>query len=66
MEVRNLEILASQGGVTGIGKGVAAGEVVVTDGQLRLAPGTRVQARPSRQETGQDTVSPSAASAAGT
>ncbi len=66
VEVRNLEILASQGGVTGIGKGVAAGEVVVTDGQLRLAPGTRVQARPSRQETGQDTVSPSAASAAGT
>jgi multidrug efflux system membrane fusion protein len=28
-----------------IGKGVAAGDTVVTDGQLRLAPGATVQVK---------------------
>jgi membrane fusion protein, multidrug efflux system len=32
-------------GGTVIGKGVAAGEKVVTDGQLRLVPGTKVEAK---------------------
>jgi multidrug efflux system membrane fusion protein len=31
------------GAETVIGKGVAAGEKVVTDGQLRLVPGTKVE-----------------------
>ena len=47
VEVRKLEIIASHQGMTAIGKGVAAGETVVTDGQLRLTPGAKVMARPA-------------------
>jgi multidrug efflux system membrane fusion protein len=32
-------------GETVIGKGVLAGEKVVTDGQLRLVPGTKVEVK---------------------
>lgn len=35
---------------TVIGKGVAAGEKVVTDGQLRLTPGVKVEIKPSAAE----------------
>ncbi|RIX49536.1 MAG: efflux RND transporter periplasmic adaptor subunit [Rhodocyclales bacterium GT-UBC] len=45
VEPRKLEILASHKGQTAIGKGVSAGETVVTDGQLRLTPGATVQAK---------------------
>jgi multidrug efflux system membrane fusion protein len=45
VEVRKLEVAASDGGLSAIGKGLARGETVVTDGQLRLAPGVRVKAR---------------------
>jgi len=47
VEIRKLEIIASHQGMTAIGKGVAAGETVVTDGQLRLTPGATVKARPA-------------------
>ena len=47
VEVRKLEIIASHQGMTAIGKGVAVGETVVTDGQLRLTPGATVKAKPS-------------------
>jgi len=47
VEVRKLEIIASHQGMTAIGKGVAVGETVVTDGQLRLTPGAKVKAKPS-------------------
>ena len=33
--------------LTVIQKGVAPGELVVTDGQIRLAPGARVEVRPA-------------------
>jgi multidrug efflux system membrane fusion protein len=47
VEVRKLEIVASHQGMTAIGKGVTAGETVVTDGQLRLTPGATVKAKPA-------------------
>lgn len=45
VEVRKLEIIASHQGMTAVGKGVAAGETVVTDGQLRLTPGATVMGK---------------------
>lgn len=45
VEVRKLEIIASYQGQTAIGKGVAIGDTVVTDGQLRLTPGATVQGK---------------------
>lgn len=45
VETRKVETAASAGGVTAIRTGVQADETVVTDGQLRLAPGVRVKAR---------------------
>jgi multidrug efflux pump subunit AcrA (membrane-fusion protein) len=33
-----------------VNSGLAAGERVVTDGQLRLTPGARIEVRPSRME----------------
>lgn len=45
VELRKLEIVASHSGMTAIGKGVAAGETVVTDGQLRLTPGAAVHSK---------------------
>lgn len=45
VDLRKLEIIASHQGMTAIGKGVAAGETVVTDGQLRLTPGAAVSSK---------------------
>jgi len=42
---RPVEVAAVQSGTAAIAKGLAAGETVVTDGQLRLAAGTRVQSK---------------------
>ena len=39
VELRRIEVLASVDGRSAIGKGLAVGETVVTDGQLRLTPG---------------------------
>lgn len=44
-DVRKIETGSSNGGVTVIGKGLQADEIVVTDGQLRLTPGAVVVAR---------------------
>ena len=45
VEVRRIETAASDGGITAISKGLQAGETVVTDGQLRLTPGTTIKAK---------------------
>lgn len=45
VELRKVEVVASYQGRSAIGQGIAAGETVVTDGQLRLTPGTAVQRR---------------------
>ena len=42
VEVRKLDVIASYQGKTAVAKGVAIGETVVTDGQLRLTPGAAV------------------------
>ncbi|MBK1679482.1 efflux RND transporter periplasmic adaptor subunit [Rhodocyclus tenuis] len=45
VEVRKIEVLANYRGLAAIGKGVADGETVVTDGQLRLKAGAVVQVK---------------------
>ena len=60
VEPRKIEVLATYRGTVAIGQGVAAGESVVTDGQLRLTPGAAIQARPTAANTAQDTPSATA------
>ena len=50
VEPRKIEVQAGYRGFAAIAKGVAAGETVVTDGQLRLTPGALVQAKPTPQK----------------
>jgi multidrug efflux system membrane fusion protein len=45
VETRPVTVARERGGETVIASGVAPGETVVTDGQLRLVPGARVEAR---------------------
>lgn len=45
VEMRKVETVASDAGVTAIGAGLQAGETVVTDGQLRLTPGARIKSK---------------------
>jgi len=45
VKVRNLTVAESNGNVTGIAKGLSAGEVVVTDGQDKLQDGSKVEPR---------------------
>ncbi|HZX30339.1 MAG TPA: efflux RND transporter periplasmic adaptor subunit [Rhodocyclaceae bacterium] len=45
VELRKIDIQATYRGMAAIGKGVAAGDTVVTDGQLRLTPGATVKAK---------------------
>lgn len=42
-ELRKVQVSATQQGVAVIGKGLASGEVVVVDGQLRLSPGAKIR-----------------------
>lgn len=42
-EIRKIQVTSVQRGVAIIAKGLAAGESVVTEGQLRLTPGARVR-----------------------
>ncbi len=42
---RKVDIATVQAGTAAIAKGLQTGETVVTDGQLRLTPGSKVQAR---------------------
>ena len=45
VEQRKIELLFTREGQAVISKGLQGGETVVTDGQLRLTPGVKVQAR---------------------
>ena len=57
VELRTVTVERQQDGQAVVAAGVSAGEVVVTDGQLRLTPGARIAARgdagPARGESGQ-------------
>jgi multidrug efflux system membrane fusion protein len=46
VELRSVKVDRVDGDITVIASGLKAGETVVTDGQLRLASGTKVDARP--------------------
>jgi multidrug efflux system membrane fusion protein len=52
-ELRTVTVARAEGAETVIATGVAAGETVVTDGQLRLVPGSRVSVKsgPGQQAT---------------
>jgi membrane fusion protein, multidrug efflux system len=45
VELRTVKVLRTAGDTTLLAEGVRAGETVVTDGQLRLIPGARVEAK---------------------
>jgi multidrug efflux system membrane fusion protein len=45
VELRDVSVARSAGDITLIAKGVKPGETVVTDGQLRLLPGMKVEAK---------------------
>ncbi len=49
VESRPVAVARARGSESVIAKGVAAGEIVVTDGHLRLVPGGRVQVKTSAQ-----------------
>ncbi|MEO8410290.1 MAG: efflux RND transporter periplasmic adaptor subunit [Propionivibrio sp.] len=46
VDLRPVEVSASDAGVTAVAKGLQVGETVVTDGHLRLEPGVKVTVRP--------------------
>ena len=48
VEVRKVETAAASDGMVAIATGLAFGETVVTDGQLRLSPGAKVKVREAR------------------
>jgi multidrug efflux system membrane fusion protein len=62
-EMRKIETAASYAGMTAIRKGIEVGETVVTDGQLRLAPGVKTRARDSSPATVSDPSSNTPAAA---
>lgn len=67
VEVRKIAVLATYRGLAAIAQGVADGETVVTDGQLRLKPGATVQVKSPAPETGKAPApTPAAAPAAAT
>ena len=45
VEARNVDLGPSDKGVVVIHKGVAVGETVVTDGQVRIVPGSTVETK---------------------
>lgn len=50
VDVRKVEIAASDNGFTAISKGLALGDTVVTDGHLRLTPGVKIRNRDTNDE----------------
>jgi len=68
VEMRKVEVVASNGGITAIKSELQNGEIVVTDGQLRLAPGVKIKAReassPSTSQKNSSADAPAAPSSA--
>lgn len=57
VETRKVEVAAIRDGLAVIGKGLQDGETVVTDGQLRLTPGAKVQ-RAKEKTPAKDAAAP--------
>jgi membrane fusion protein, multidrug efflux system len=53
VESRPVQVARTEGGDAVVSSGLTPGETVVTDGQLRLAPGVKIQAREGRQAEAQ-------------
>jgi membrane fusion protein, multidrug efflux system len=51
-ESRSIVVAQEAGGEAVVDKGLAAGERVVTDGQLRLVPGAKVEPKPAAPTPG--------------
>ncbi len=51
VELRKLAGITTQAGLAVIGQGLQGNETVVTDGQLRLTPGARIQVKPAAKPT---------------
>lgn len=49
VEARPVEVARTRGALSVVARGLEAGERVVTDGQLRLAPGAKVEIKPSAE-----------------
>lgn len=62
VEIRPVRVATSRDGQALIVDGIKAGEKIVTDGQYRLRPGSRIVATSGGQETGKRTASTSQAS----
>ncbi len=58
VDVRKVETAAASDGMVAIAKGLALGETVVTDGQLRLSPGAKVKVRDARAARAADDAKP--------
>lgn len=56
VESRPVQVGVTEGGIASIDKGLAAGEIVVTDGQDKLQPGAKVAVQPDRNPGGQQTA----------
>lgn len=52
VEMRKIAVTRTAGEETVVGEGVKAGETVVTDGQIRLVPGSRVSIKGARDSNG--------------
>ena len=50
VEARKIVVLSAHQGMSAIGQGLAADEIVVTDGQLRLTPGAQVRTKSGKAE----------------
>ena len=56
VESRPVQVGVTEGGLASIDKGLAAGEIVVTDGQDKLQPGAKVAVQPDRNPGGQQSA----------
>lgn len=64
VEMRKIRVATSDNGITAVSSGLQSGETVVTDGQLRLAPGVRVHLREAEAPAEKAPAAPAAPAAA--
>lgn len=57
-EVRKVELAMTRDGLAAVAQGLQAGEMVVTDGQLRLTPGSKVKVKDNEKQPAQKAAAP--------